>query len=286
MQIRSLLFIFLSVFSVTFLACSKGGGDAITLALHTKPGDKQAISTDIDQHITTKVMEQDLKIDQRIQMDMTLTTKEAKGDSLFVLEGTFDRWAMKMDMNGAGMTNSAEFDTRDTSKNKGEMAPMMQSLFSKMIGQAFTMEMAKNGKVISTNMKEVMSQVMPPGASNTMSDESLNTVPFPDHPVKPGDTWKGETERDFSGNKAAIKAEYKLAEVKDGIAHLTFTGEIIRKSDSLKLGTMSGTYSIATATGMLRNGEVKMLMEVEVDTPAGTKQQMKIDQTIKLTGKS
>jgi hypothetical protein len=289
MQIRSSIFIFLTLFSFTFLACSKtdpSGDGAITLALNTKVGDKQLITTDIDQHITTKVMEQDLKIDQRIQMDMTLMTKEVKGDSAFVIEGTFDRWAMKMDMNGAGMSNSAEFDTQDSTKNKGEMAPMMMGIFSKMVGQAFLMEMKKTGRVISSNIKEIMAKILPPGSSSAMTDDAMSTVPFPDHPVKPGDSWKGEIERDFTGKKAVFKADYTLKEVKDGVAHLGVVGEIVMKEDSKKLGTMTGTYSIATTTGMLKNGEIKMLIDMEIDSPAGTKQQMKMDQTITMTGKS
>jgi hypothetical protein len=290
MKFRHFAFALITLLSVVQLGCSKSDqsseNGAITLAINTKPGDKQVITTDIDQHITTKVMEQDLKIDQMIEMDMTLTTKEVKDTSGFILEGTFDRWAMNMNMNGAGMSNSAEFDTKDSTKNKGDMAPMMNQLFSKMIGQVFTMEMAKNGKVISSNMKEVMSKIMPPGSTNSMSDDAMATVPFPDHPVKPGDTWPGTIERELSGKTSIFKAEYKLKEVKDGIAYLTFTGEVLNKADSKKLGTMNGSYSISTASGMLKDAEVKMLLDMEVDNPAGTKQPVKMDQTIKMTGKS
>jgi hypothetical protein len=289
MKFRQFGSLLLLVSLVTF-GCSKSdqsGDGSIKLEVKSKVGDKQMIETDIVQHITTKVMEQDLTIDQTIEMDMALTTKEVKdtGGSI-ILMGVFDRWAMKMDMQGASMTNSAEFDTKDSTKNKGEMAPMMQQLFSRMIGLPFEMEMTKNGKVVRTNMKEVMSQVMPPGSTNAMSDDAMATVPFPDHPVKPGDTWPGDIERDMSGKKVMYKSTYTLKEVKDGVAHISFNGDLLQKEDNKKLGTMGGTYSLATATGMLREAEIKMQIDMEVDNPAGTKQQVKMDQTIKMTGKS
>jgi uncharacterized protein DUF6263 len=293
MKLRHFVFVLICIFSLLEFGCSKGGEQTsskdgpITLAINTKPGDKQNITTAIEQHMTTKVMEQDLKIDQSITMDMSLTTKEVKDTSAsFVFEGTFDRWAMKMDMNGAGMSNSAEFDTKDSTKNRGEMAAMMSQVFNKMIGQPFLIEMSKTGKVLKTNMKELMAKIIPPGSSNSMGDDAMGTVPFPDHPVKPGDTWVGEIEREVSGKFSVFKANYTLKEVKDGLAYLTFDGEIMNKDDKKKFGTMNGTYSIATATGMLKDGEIKMQIDMEVPNPSGTKQQVKMNQTIKMTGKS
>jgi len=163
---------------------------------------------------------------------------------------------------------------------------MMSQLFSKMVGQPFMMEMARNGKVLNTNMKEVMAKIMPKGSTSGMSDDAMTTVSFPEHPVKPGDTWKGEIERELSDKTTVMKATYTLKEVKNGIAYLTFIGEVLNKEDNKKLGTTSGTYGISTTTGMLVNGDIKMLLDMEVPNPAGTKQQLKLDQTIKMTGKS
>lgn len=288
-MIPKYLALFLLAFLSLAVGCSKSetpGDGPITLAINTKPGDKQVIETDIDQKITTQVMEQDLKIDQKIEMDMTLTTKEAKDTSSFIIEGVFDRWAIKMDMDGANMSNSAEFDTKDSTKNKGEMAPMMSQMFTRMIGLPFTLEMGRNGKVINTNMKEVMATVMPPGASNSIGDDGMSTVPFPDHPVSPGDSWTGEIEKDVSGNKTVFKANYTLKDVKDGVATIAFTGEVLNKTDNKKLGTMTGTYGLSSTTGMLKTGDIKMHLDMEVDNPAGTKQRVQMDQTIKMTGKS
>lgn len=291
MKLRTIAFLFLSLFSLSFIACSKsetgaaGTDGPITLALKTKAGDKQLISTKIDQHMVTKVMEQDLVIDQKIEMDMTVITKESKADTAFVLEAAFDRWAMKMDMGGAGISNSAEFDTKDSTKNRGDMANIMSQMFSKLIGQPFTMEMSRNGKVTSSNMKEVMAKIMPQGSQSSMNNDAFGTVPFPDHPVKPGDSWTAELERDFATKKTLMKSKYTLKEVKDGVAYLTIDGEVTDKGANMKLGSISGTFSIVVATGLFKDGEIKMKLDMDVDNPAGGKQHMNMDQTVKMAGR-
>lgn len=288
MKLRIIASLFLSLFTLSLISCSKTesvANEAITLALKTKPGDKQMISTIIDQHIITKVMEQDLTIDQTIEMDMSILTKESKADTSFILDAAFERWAMKMNMGGAGISNSVEFDTKDTTKNSGDMAKIMSQMFTKLIGQTFTMEMARNGKVTSSNMKEVLAKLMPQGSQTTMNNDALGTVPFPDHPIKPGDSWKAELERDFSNTKTLVRSNYMLKEVKDGNALLSIEGEIVEKGSDKKLGSVNGTFSIVVASGMLKNGEIKMKLDMDVDNPAGGKQHMNMDQTIKMAGR-
>jgi len=113
---------------------------------------------------------------------------------------------------------------------------------------------------------------------------------FPKNPVKIGDSWKDTTTMTNQGMTMKSANTYTLESVDKGNAVIKISS--VLSSDQSKIngmdmslkGSNNGKYTYDMSTGMVLDGNLKMLMDMEMSAQ-GQKVPMKIDTDVKITGK-
>jgi len=276
----------LLILSLVFLAtsCSKKedappASEGIKLELKLKQGDNYKIATDMVQKIVMDSKGQKVDMNQTMRFEIGMLVKEVKPDRNIVTENTYERMMMKQKMTGP-INGETEIDTKGDIK-KGMMSELLLEQFKKMIGMKYTMEFDTLSNIKSTNLGEIMGKISP-GAGKSMS-ENMNgsSVPFPANPVKVGETWKGEVEKNLAGYNAKIVSTYTLKEVKGDIAQITVDGKML-KSDDNQIGSITGTFDVTLSTGWTSQANIKIKMDIEI-AQGETKMPMKVETDMKIT---
>lgn len=277
----------LLLLSLAFLSfsCSKREdappvSEGVKLELKLKQGDSYILSTDINQKIEMSMNGQRMNMDQVMHFEVGMNVKEVKPGGNAVTENTFERMSMKQSMKGP-MDGEIEIDTKGDVK-KGMMSELLLEQFKKIVGLKYTIEFDKQGNIRTTNIGEIMSKLAPRGGKNIEESMNGSTVPFPLKPVKIGETWKGDVDKDLAGTVAKISSTYMLKEIKGDVATITVEGKINKMPEAKEIGTMSGTFDIELLTGWTSVANIKMKMDVEADQ-SGTKIPMKVDTDMKIT---
>jgi hypothetical protein len=124
-----------------------------------------------------------------------------------------------------------------------------------------------------------------------MMQQALNI--FPDHPVKPGDTWKKTFNMGTSMMNLTIDNEFKLTSVTGGTAHIDVNSKIKggggagpeMKNMNMDLnGDQKGTMEVEVATGLVTDGKMKQTIKGEM-TAAGMKVPMSVTSDIHISGR-
>ncbi len=125
-----------------------------------------------------------------------------------------------------------------------------------------------------------------------MMQQSLNI--FPDHPVKPGDTWKKSYTMSMGVMGMTIDNEFKLTSVSGNTAHLDVNAKIKgggastdpeMKNMTINLnGDQKGTMDVEVATGLVTDSKLKQSIKGDISM-MGMKMPMNINSDIHLSAK-
>lgn len=284
----SLILITVSAFTLFMASC--GGGDAVELKLNVAKGDTYACHVNIDQKVNTSAMGINMKIDQVMEINQTLSVDDVKPDGNVVFKNVMDRFYMKQSM--PMMPQPIEFDTDHP--EKGGTMGTMGPYFAKMKGLAYTLEMDNHGKLVSSNMDEVYAKLgldsltQQGGGGNHSSsnaDQYLNQLP--DKAIKVGDTYVIEKENSGFGS-FGLKSTYTVKEITEALVKLDVKTEFIKgkaQTDNFYSdikGDQSGTIDIDRKTGMTLKSEVKQNLEMTI-TASGMEMPMKTNSTVTFT---
>lgn len=124
----------------------------------------------------------------------------------------------------------------------------------------------------------------------SMMQQSFNI--YPDHAVKPGDTWS----RKFTIVTGMIDMEmdnkYKLVSAANGVAHIEVDSKIAGKPGAQVMqqmkvemnGTQKGTMDVDVSTGLITDSKMKQEMKGKLSA-MGMEMPMEISSDIHITGK-
>ncbi len=161
-----------------------------------------------------------------------------------------------------------------------------ENLGNKLIGKKVVLKLNdKNEITETTGFDEIISD------SNTdpqtrkqmeqlFSKEQINSMfgamfqLYPDKPVKVGDTWQRETELTIAGMTMMMQMEYKLVNVKNGIASINMDGKLKGKGKMSQQGIdmemeikggQKGNINIGLEDGYQRDSKFTMDMSGTID---------------------
>lgn len=181
-----------------------------------------------------------------MEMDMQYFPKEEK-DGVFTIENVIDDLKVNMMVGMQTISYNSKEEPED------EMSKMIGEQFSALIDQKIVTYINEEGKTIDVEFSGAEM------ASMDMSSMTKNlTAAFPDHPVKPGDSWTQElTDNELTGTSVVINYTYK--EENDEGYVLDIQGEVKDNSEN-SVGTMEGYYLLDKDTHITKKSEVMMNM--------------------------
>jgi hypothetical protein len=137
-----------------------------------------------------------------------------------------------------------------------------------------------------------MAQSFSDTAIRSMMQQSLNI--FPDHPVRPGDTWKKSYSMSIGPMAMKIDNEFKLTSVTGNTAHVDVTAKITggggggtEETENMSItltGDQKGTMDVEVGTGLVTDSKLKQTITGDMSM-AGMKVPMTINSDIHMTAK-
>lgn len=248
----------------------KGTGDAVTLKLNFKPGDKYLYSTQVNQKINSMGM----SMDQSMTMDMVYEDAGADGDNK-KLAITYDHIAMK---------NTTPMGVMDYDSKKPSATGSGMSFMDSLIGKSFSLSVAPNGDIVSVDgLGNLVKSLTATDAEtkaeidNQFSDTAIKLMMqnsfdlYPGKPVKVGETWGKKSKMGFSGINVEVENTYTLKSVNDGkatvsvksVMNLEPTDMGAQAGIPMKMemkGSQDGTMEVDIATGQIISGKTSQVI--------------------------
>lgn len=245
-------------------------------------GKKYGFSLISDQIINQEIAGKKMNLVQNIGTDYTFDIRNGEGEQKDI-DVVYDRIFMKSSSQGNTLTMDS--DDADTTK---------QNPFRGIKGAAFRMVMLPDGTIKSIsgidgminnmvlrmskdsvamiNLKQsLVKQFNAEGMKQTM-ESSLKI--YPEKPVKIGDSWTVDTKIQLT-MPIETKTTYTLKAVKDGIAYLNISGELISKGDFENMGssmrtdlsgTNSGNVELEMQSGLILNSHLRIDLSGTIST--------------------
>lgn len=261
---------------------STGSGEAVTIKLDFKPGDKFLYSTSIDQKISYT---ESMSMDQSMLMEMiyAYSGEDAGNKKLSI---TYDHIMISMNSPMGKMS----FDSKDPQKSEGGMG-IMDSL----IGKSFSISVAPNGDIVKVEgLSDLISSLSKSSDQNTrneisgqFSDTAVKLMMqnsfdiYPGKAVKVGETWSKKSQMGLSGVHIDVENTYTLKSVEGNKATVSVTSLMnLPKTDmgaaasgmqmEMK-GKQEGTMDVDIITGQILSGKTSQDIK---GTMTGMGQQM------------
>jgi len=291
---------FLLALTVFFASC-KTTSEAVNLKVLMPKGTQYEYTSSMDMNMTQNFQGQEMKMSNKMTF-MYLFDVIRDSANWKTVTSTIQR--MKMDMNAMGQNMS--FDTDNATDTSGPMG-MMNRMFAGIKGKQFSFTINDKGEVGTVSgMRELVESMVPADMPNRqqalqqmgagLNEESFKQniqqsfAVFPKNPVKIGDSWKDTTTMTNQGMTMKSANTYTLESVDKGNAVIKISS--VLSSDQSKIngmdmslkGSNNGKYTYDMSTGMVLDGNLKMLMDMEMSAQ-GQKVPMKIDTDVKITGK-
>jgi hypothetical protein len=245
----------------------------------------------------------EMTTDQSNVQVFRLTVEAVAADGSATLRQTFE--SVRMEMNSPA--GKAVFDTAAADKLTDPIAAAMGMTMSAMIGESITVVLVPTGAVIKVEgMSRILDKIMKtlpqnPTAAQTfsllkgiMSDDAMRSmfeqsfVKFPDHAVKPGETWTGQFKMSnpiFGPLTTTRTSTFTGVESSSGTSIARITAMIAMRQDAeaSPFGPTGMTAKLADSTGEgeilfeIRKGRVQktsfkseMPVTMSVIGPAGS----------------
>lgn len=292
--------ILLLVFIVCITSC-KTTSEAVNLKLQMPKGSQYEYTTAADMNMTQSFQGQEMKMTNKMTF-VYLFDIISDSANWKTITSTIQR--MKIEMNAMGQNMVVDTDnTSDTS----EAMNMMNKMFAGIKGKQFSFTINDKGEVGAVNgMREIVESMVPADMPNreqalqqmsgSINEESFRQniqqsfAVFPKNPVKVGESWNDTTTMTNQGMVMKSANNYTLESVENGNAVIKVNS--VLSSDQSKIngmdvtvkGSNNGKYTYDMASGMVLDGNLKMLMDMEMSAQ-GQKVPMKIDSDIRITGK-
>ena len=296
--------------SVILWSCngSKSSGDAVDLKFNLDKGKTYVYSmkTHFDMNMEMMGKKMNTGGDVDFGFNMKVDDIDAQGNRM--LTDTYDAIRFKVSAMGMDMGYDSK-NVGDTTK-ENMMSGMFRKMFGGMLGKAFKMTMSPKGEItkieglkemvqsmsehldIPENMKDKMQQQMQQSFSDDQIRQSFQQGFgfYPDKPVKVGDTWNKDMDRNMNNMAMIVKSKYSVKEVTDNTVVLEVTGTVTAAGkDSTATtsgidmkGDTKGTMDIDRATGLAKKGTMEMNMKI---TTPGLSSPMDMKATITIEGK-
>ena len=243
-----------------------GSGDAVTLKLNFKPGDKYLYSTQVNQKINSMGMD----MDQNMLMEMVYEAASDEGDNK-KLTITYEHVMMK---NNTPM-GTMEYDSKTPGKGEAAM-----SFMDSLIGKSFSLTVAPNGDIVKveglndliTSMAGTGDDATKAEINNQFSDTAIKLMMqnsfdlYPGKAVKVGETWGKKSQMGFSGINVEVENTYTLKSVANGKATVAITSVMNLPSTDMggqagipmkieMKGKQEGTMDVDVASGQIVSGK-------------------------------
>lgn len=286
--------------AATLLYASCKSGEPVNLKLNLQPGSQYAYNMDMKMAMQQSAMGQNIKTEQNMVMESTYDVAAGEGSDKKITV-TYDRIAMEMKTPMGNMN----YDSKDPSKSNDKLAVM-----SNMLHKPFTMEVSEQGEIKKVDglsaivnsmgdtsteegaaMRKQMAGTFNDSMVRSLMQQSLNI--FPDHPVRPGETWKKVYDLNMGMMNMKMENEFKLKDVTGNTAHLDINSKISgggagsgeMKNMNINLsGDQQGTMDVEVATGLVTDSKIKQNIKGDMSM-MGMKIPMTISQDIHLTAK-
>lgn len=260
---------------------SASAGDAIELKLNLKSGDQFTYEMTTTQKMTQSQMGKKIDLNQEMIFTFDYAVKSQSANETN-LEATYQRIRMKQ--------HSDMGDMEVDSDQPDKASPMYKELLN-LKGKTFGITLNDKGEVTKVSGMDQL-------GGNSMSDSSLRSMLemsfklYPDHPVKPGDTWKNEFQSDLGGiMKMKLSNTYELIQVKEGIAEIKTESVISSEkgnNDKVEMnlsGTQSGIMRLDVKSGMLKDSKLKQKLSGKMKA-SGMEIPMDMESDVMMTGSS
>ena len=274
------------VMIASIYSCKTGSsGEAVDLKFNLEEG--HSYTTNIAVKSVTNAMGMD--INMTMSMDVDMLIEDVAEDHSFTMSNTFTRVQFAQDMPGMGKVN---YDSDSPDSSAGPMANVYQEAFTPLIGKKLGSTMDERGNVKSiTGLEDLAagdeSAQLESLQNNLSGNMDYFFSPFPDKPVKVGDSWD-RSMTITTQFPMEINAIYTLEDISDGTATLGVKGDFSfdPESDMAKQGgvsglsgTQSGTLEIDLASGWTLKGELEQNMTINI-SQAGQSIDMDMTNTV------
>lgn len=260
---------------------SSSAGDAIELKLNVKSGDQFTYEMTTTQKMTQSLMGKKIDLNQEMIFTFDYAVKSQSANETN-LEATYKRIRMKQHSDMGDMEVDSDLPDK--------ASPMYKELLN-LKGKTFGITLNDKGEVTKVSGMDQL-------GGNSMSDSSLRSMLemsfklYPDHPVKPGDTWKNDFQSDLGGiMKMKLANTYELIQVKDGVAEIKTESVISSEkgnNDQVEMnlsGTQSGIMRIEVKSGMLKGSKLKQKLSGKMKA-SGMEIPMDMESDVIMTGSS
>ena len=241
----------------------------------------------------------DMTTDQSNAQVFRLTVEDVDADGSATLRQTFE--SVRLETNSPA--GKKVFDSAAADKPIDPIAAAMGTTMSAMIGESITIVLAPTGAVIKVEgTSRIFDKVMKtlpqnPAAAQTvsllkgiMSDDAMRSmleqgfVTFPDHAVKPGETWTGQFKMSnpmFGSLTTTRTSTFTGVESTSGtsIARITAMVAVRQDSEASPSGPMGMTVKLADSTG-----EGEILFDIAKGHVQKTSFKSEMPMTMSVTG--
>jgi hypothetical protein len=209
----------------------------------------------------------DMNIATTMTNVMKTVTDSVAADGTATVKVTYESMKMAMSI---PMMGDVTYDTAAPPPDGNPITDAFKPL-SALVGQEFTMVMSALGKIQKVDgLKPILDKVkaqaesVPGGAAGMPGGNNLQaflsedaqvqmlqqgSAPFPDKPVKAGDTWENSYKSPNPMGNQLIAYKYTLKDVAGGTARIALAGTVKPDGPAAPMGPMTVTMGDGTAQG-------------------------------------
>ena len=305
-KIFLLLFATVSI-SIVFTACNNsksGGGDVVDLKLNLQKGKTYTYTMKTNMNMDMEVMGKPMNTTGNIDFGFRMNVEDVDAQNNYRIATTYD--AIRFKMNAMGMDMGYDSKNVGDTTRENMVNGMMRKVFGGMMGKTFKITMSPKGEVlkieglkelvesmeanieVSEQMKTAMHKQMSESFSEDQIKQSFAQAfsIYPDKPVKVGDSWNKNLDRDMSQVKMSQNLTFTVKEINSSAVVLELTGKIASSmgkdstAPAMKMdlsGDEKGTMQMDRNTGMISQGDIDMDMKMSA---MGKPMTMKVKTTI------
>lgn len=277
-QMRTKL-ISLILFVILFVVNSSEAASKVLLRLNLQKGTTYEMTMVSTNQIDQEMMGQKMKIDQNIEMVFSYTVLDILPDKNFLIEYTFQRMKMKMNMSGQ------EFNMDSESADSNPMNAPLKDLLSlklKMIlnpkGEVIKVEgLEEYAQKLSGNQQMAQAMQMFTDEENFKSFFAQTFNYFPENEVAVGDQWKSTIKTPALMN-TEITMVFEVAAIENNQVYLNVAAvvdmetpieQMGMKMNVKMAGKQSGKMTIGATDGWLTSSDLiqKFDMNMKMKNP-------------------
>ena len=253
MNHRSTVLAVLALLTVSLAArAAETGEQPLDLRLHYEKGDTYKLTTTIEE---TQRHDTEITKTAVVELTMTMEVLDVDKDGNVTVKMTFDRYVVMSE------DQAIDFD----SDNPPEDVDIFTAVKAAIVGQSFEAKLSPRNEVLEIMEAEGLRKAIVEKAGKDAAIESIRgldvtglqndqginehlvclLVPYPDKPVKVGDTWTRQEKQ--SGTVS--NNTYTLESRRNGIATVRVKGDV--KGGEPMHGTQEGTVKIDEASGAI-----------------------------------